>query len=66
MASPNEPPKQPDKLAEGPCALPYEQIIKCAEKKGVNVSKHKLKMQACPSETDALIKCMNKHPKYFY
>jgi hypothetical protein len=58
--------KPTDKLRDGPCSGVYELVDKCAESKGVDVSKHKEKLQSCPSETDALIKCMNKNPKYFY
>ena len=58
--------KQDDKLRNGPCSKIYQQLEQCAIRQGVNVNNHKLKLRACPSDTDRLIKCMNKHPVHFY
>ena len=54
---------QPDKLRDGPCAKQFAMLKQCAERKGVIDDKKQ--MQACPSETDRLIQCINKHPLYF-
>ncbi len=54
-----------DKLRNGPCSKIYNQLEQCAASKGVDLNNHKLKLKACPSDTDRLIKCMNKHPMYF-
>ena len=59
MSTPSKPGKT-NKLSDGPCSSMLELLDKCAVSKGVNMSKHKEKLQSCPSETDALIKCMNK------
>jgi hypothetical protein len=50
-----------------------KQLEDCAKRKGVGIgagtskqNQHREKLQACPNETDELIKCMNKNPKHFY
>jgi hypothetical protein len=56
-----------------------ETLEDCAKRKGVgrgsgssgtskpqNTNLYREKLQACPNETDQLIKCMNKNPKHFY
>jgi len=55
--------RQPDKLKDGPCAQIFEDLEKCARAKGI--TKHSEKLQACPTETDQIIKCLNKNPEYF-
>ena len=55
-----------DKLRNGPCSEIYSQLEQCAINNGVDVSSHKEKLRACPSDTDRLIKCMNRNPKHFY
>lgn len=54
------------KLLDGPCSEVYKLLGKCAIEKGIDVNNMKMKLEACPSETDGLIKCMNKNPKYFF
>ena len=54
------------KLLDGPCSEVYKLLGKCAMEKGIDVNNMKMKLEACPSETDGLIKCMNKNPKYFF
>ena len=61
-----EPSRPKDKLRDGPCSSVYELLEKCAESKGINMANNREKLQSCPTETDALIKCVNKNPKYFY
>lgn len=55
-----------DKLRDGPCSEVFLQLEMCAQSKGVDMKNHKLKLMTCPSDTDRLIKCMNKNPKFFY
>ena len=55
-----------DKLRRGPCSEVYSQLEQCAISKGVDPSRHREKLRACPSDTDRLIKCMNKNPRHFY
>jgi hypothetical protein len=57
--------RQPNKLEDGPCAKPFELLEACAIRKGITRSNEKHRMQACPSETDVLIKCINKNPLFF-
>ncbi|KAL3784277.1 hypothetical protein ACHAWO_001233 [Cyclotella atomus] len=52
-----------DKLLEGPCSTSYIDLELCAADKDVKT--HRDKMAKCPRETDALIKCMKRHPFYF-
>ena len=52
-----------DKLSKGPCAKQYEWLQTCAAKNQARNPKEQ--MQSCPSETDRLIKCVHRHPKYF-
>ena len=54
----------PDKLRDGPCAKEFAYLSACAKRKGV--VNNKQQMQACPSETDLLIRCINKNPLYFH
>jgi hypothetical protein len=74
--SPSPTPQTPNKLYNGPCANIMETLEDCAKRKGVgigsgtskpqNTNLYREKLQACPNETDQLIKCMNKNPKHFY
>ncbi|KAI2507523.1 hypothetical protein MHU86_6911 [Fragilaria crotonensis] len=52
------------KIEEGPCAVEFELVAQCAQHKGLKDPKRKL--ESCPSETDRLIRCINKHPKFLY
>jgi len=52
-----------NKLKDGPCAMQFEWLEKCAQNKRLTTEKQK--MQSCPSETDRLIRCMHRHPLYF-
>jgi hypothetical protein len=52
-----------NKLQDGPCGKQYALLQQCATRNGVTNSKQQL--QACPSETDMLITCVNKHPLFF-
>ena len=52
-----------DKIKEGPCAQQFEWLESCARRK--KVTNQKQQLQSCPSETDHLIKCINKHPLFF-
>jgi hypothetical protein len=52
-----------DPVRDGPCAKNFSLLKECAQRKGVRNEKQQL--QACPSETDLLIRCVNKHPLYF-
>lgn len=60
------PQKQNDKLENGPCAEAFSRIKECGKAQGIDQRNHKQKLEACPGETDALIKCMNKHPLHFH
>lgn len=66
MSSTKDESQAPNKLRDGPCSKIYEELEKCAQANGVDMSKNKEKLQSCPSHTDRLIKCMNKNPSYFY
>ena len=55
--------RQEDKIKQGPCAQQFEWLETCARRK--NVINQKQQLQACPNETDHLIKCTRKHPLYF-
>jgi hypothetical protein len=63
MDSRREEGRAENKLKDGPCAQQFEWLEICAQKNGV--VNEKQKMKACPSETDRLIKCVNKHPVFF-
>lgn len=52
-----------DKVKGGPCAQQFEWLESCARRKGLTNQKQQL--QGCPSETDRLIKCINKNPLFF-
>ena len=56
--------QQQDKLRDGPCADIFRQLLQCGEKKRMPYGKKQL--EACPTETDRLITCMNKNPLYFH
>lgn len=56
---------QENKLRDGPCSKQYGWLEECAARRGVRNENQKRKMQSCPSETDRLIKCVNRHPLYF-
>jgi len=55
--------KGPDKLQDGPCSHLYKMLMECSDSKDAVYGKKT--MEACPSETDLLIKCVNKNPAYF-
>jgi hypothetical protein len=52
-----------NKLRYGPCADIYEQLMLCSDRKDAVYGKKTL--EACPSETDLLIKCVHKNPAFF-
>ena len=52
-----------DKLREGPCAHYYVLLMACSDKKDAVYGKKTL--EACPNETDLLLKCVHKNPAYF-
>lgn len=52
-----------DKVRNGPCANIFADLEKCGIIKGVSGRAEKL--EACPSETDRLIRCINKNPLFF-
>jgi len=54
-----------NKLADGPCSKAYERLEACAMRRGVARENEKDRMQACPSETDVLIRCIHKNPLFF-
>ena len=54
-----------NKLKDGPCSKTFELLEACAIRKGVARNNEKDRMQACPSETDLLIKCIRKNPLFF-
>ena len=57
---------KPNKLKDGPCSKPFERLEACATRKGIGRNNNeKDRMQACPSETDVLIKCIHKNPLFF-
>jgi ureidoglycolate hydrolase len=56
-------PKNHDKINDGPCAQQFAALEECAKTK--DPRRYRTKLQACPAETDLLIKCINKHPLYF-
>mmetsp|Transcript_15099 Transcript_15099/g.17240 ORF Transcript_15099/g.17240 Transcript_15099/m.17240 type:complete len:86 (+) Transcript_15099:63-320(+) len=55
-----------NKLKNGPCSSMYNRLEQCAMSKNIDLRNHKKKLSSCPAQTDLLIKCMNKHPQYFY
>jgi hypothetical protein len=57
-----------DKLRDGPCRIEYKSLEVCASKKqrpDEAPMTEKERMQACPSQTDRLIKCIHRHPLFF-
>ena len=52
-----------DKLRDGPCSHHYSMLMACSDRKDAVYGKKT--MEACPSETDLLLKCVHKHPAYF-
>ena len=54
-----------NKLKDGPCSKVFELLEACANRKGVARESEKDRMQACPSETDVLIRCIHKNPLFF-
>jgi GCK domain len=57
-----------DKLRDGPCQQEYIALEKCAQSKqnpNEATLNEKDRMQACPSQTDRLIRCIHKHPRFF-
>jgi hypothetical protein len=63
MPSPS-PEGEVNKLRDGPCSQYYTLLMACADKKDATYGKPS--MEACPSETDLLLKCFRKNPAYFY
>lgn len=57
--------RKSNKLVDGPCSKPYEMLEACAIRKDVATKTEKDRMQSCPSETDVLIKCINRNPLFF-
>jgi hypothetical protein len=57
--------KPVDKLKGGPCKEDFALLKACARRKGLLGESEKQQMQACPSETDRLITCVNKNPLFF-
>mmetsp|Transcript_5012 Transcript_5012/g.7065 ORF Transcript_5012/g.7065 Transcript_5012/m.7065 type:complete len:80 (+) Transcript_5012:244-483(+) len=55
--------RQNDRLGEGPCKEIFATLKKCSAAKGAK--NHMEELYACPTETERLIKCMNKNPVYF-
>mmetsp|Transcript_374 Transcript_374/g.418 ORF Transcript_374/g.418 Transcript_374/m.418 type:complete len:81 (+) Transcript_374:90-332(+) len=55
--------KQNDRLGKGPCKDVFAALKKCSAVKGAK--NHMEELYSCPTETDRLIKCMNKNPIYF-
>lgn len=53
-----------DKLRHGPCNVQYKLVEQCAAAKRLIEDKQKL--EECPNETDLLIRCIGKHPKFFH
>jgi len=54
-----------NKIKSNPCSKIFELLEACAIRKGVARNNEKDRMQACPSETDVLIKCIHKNPLFF-
>mmetsp|Transcript_6521 Transcript_6521/g.16528 ORF Transcript_6521/g.16528 Transcript_6521/m.16528 type:complete len:86 (-) Transcript_6521:183-440(-) len=57
-----------DKLRDGPCRVEYKALDSCASKRqrpDEAQMTEKERMQACPSQTDRLIKCIHRHPLFF-
>jgi len=54
-----------ERLLIGPCSAEFIKLEECGRRKGVEKVNHKQKMALCPTETDALITCINKNPLYF-
>ena len=57
-----------DKLRDGPCRAEYKALDLCASKRqrpDEAPMTEKERMQACPSQTDRLIKCIHRHPLFF-
>ena len=64
-------------LKDGPCSKQFQLLEACGERNSLlssnsndnnnnnNNNNEKDRMQACPSETDILIKCIHKNPLYF-
>lgn len=67
MASPattaNGEPEGENKLRDGPCSHYYTMLMACSDRKDAVYGKKT--MEACPSETDLLLKCVGKNPAYF-
>jgi len=67
MSSPSPsapaPGKEENKLRDGPCSHYYDLLMKCSDRKDAPYGKKS--MEACPSETDLLLKCVHKNPAYF-
>jgi len=54
-----------NKLKDGPCSKEFLLLETCGKRKGLSSDSEKVRMQACPSNTDVLIKCIHKNPLYF-
>ena len=52
-----------DKLRDGPCGHYYKLLMACSDRKDAVYGKRT--MEACPDETDLLLKCVHKNPLYF-
>mmetsp|Transcript_28000 Transcript_28000/g.39439 ORF Transcript_28000/g.39439 Transcript_28000/m.39439 type:complete len:81 (+) Transcript_28000:93-335(+) len=55
--------QQNDRLGKGPCKEIFTALKKCSAVKGAK--NHMEELYSCPTETERLIKCMNKNPIYF-
>eukprot|EP00566_Odontella_aurita_P030140 CAMPEP_0113529296 /NCGR_PEP_ID=MMETSP0015_2-20120614/2317_1 /TAXON_ID=2838 /ORGANISM="Odontella" /LENGTH=66 /DNA_ID=CAMNT_0000427915 /DNA_START=221 /DNA_END=421 /DNA_ORIENTATION=+ /assembly_acc=CAM_ASM_000160 len=55
--------KEANRVTKGPCATLFSELALCGKK--VGAKERKARIEACPSETDRLIKCMSKHPLYY-
>ena len=55
-----------DMLRDGPCSKEFDALEACGKRLRLSRNIEKDRMEACPSETDILIKCIKKNPLFFH